>query len=347
MLPSQRSRLRLPLLIAVASVSLVPGGPVFGKWQIENFAQQAGMIRRLVASKGSRVVQQLVAEQTRYGAGTPGLVPREVSAHSAVIWYDAASHRTAGSAGFSCAAWRTCRIPAFAQTAVRRGAAAACDSVHSWGPSPQHAAELAIATEALATRDQIRLSAALQSVRHQSSLTGPPPSIQHRPQHASKAEDDAAPSGLPFDNYSHDGDRHAAAQQLSEQLEDVHGPPAPAADAVDLQSPGTRSAHSVAEAAALLQVSVPHISCSQIRYFNRCMLPWRCAAVCGKRPLSSVHRRRGFMLLMPCLMTCSPCCAAASERGAAAGEAEPAVAGPAAHGLLGAALAVHRLVSLF
>ena len=142
----------------------------------------------------------------------------------------------------------------FAQTAARRGAAAACDSVHSWGPILQHAAAPASTTEAAATGDQLRLIAALQSVRHQSSLTGPPPSIQHRPQHTSKAEAEATPAGLPFDNYSNDGDRHAAAQQLSEQLEDVHGPPAPATDAVDLQSPGTQSARSVAEAAALLQV---------------------------------------------------------------------------------------------
>jgi hypothetical protein len=129
--------------------------------------------------------------------------------------------------------------------------------VHSSGPNLQHAAALASTTEAEAIRDQIRLSAALQSVRRQSSLTGPPPSIQHRPQHTSKAEEEATPAGLPFDNYSNEhADRHAAAQQLSEQLEDVHGPPPPAADAVDLQSPGTQSARSVAEAAALLQVRV-------------------------------------------------------------------------------------------
>ena len=212
------------------------------------------MLRRLIASKGARLVQNIAAEQLSCGAATSGFVPGEASAHSAVIWLDAATHSAAGSAGFSSAAWQTCRRPAYAQTAVRRAAAAACDCVHSSRPVLQHAAALASSNEAAATRDQIRLSAALRSVRHQSSLTGPPPSIQHRPQHTSKAEDEATPNGLPFDNYSNDGDRHAAAQQLSEQLEDVHGPPAPAADAVDLQSPGAQSARSVAEAAALLQV---------------------------------------------------------------------------------------------
>jgi hypothetical protein len=248
------------------------------------------MFRRLVASKCSRILQQIAAEQTRCGAGISGFVPGEASAHSAVIWLDTANHSIAGSAGFRSAAWQTCRGSAFAQTAARRGAVAACDSVHSSGPILQHAAQLVSTNEAEVTSDLIRPSAALQTVRHQSSLTGPPPSIQHRPQHTSKAEDEATANGLPFDNYSNaHADRHAAAQQLSEQLEDVHGPPAPAADAVDLQSPGTQSARSVAEAAALLQVQTFHI----------CHLPRSSAsymhAAMGLRKLllSCAHQQHG------------------------------------------------------
>lgn len=230
-------------------------------------------------------MQQIAAEQLRRGAGPSVRRPGEASAHSAVIWLDAVSYSAAGSAGFSTAAWQTCRGSAFAQTAARQGAAAACDSVHSSGPILQHAAALASTTEAAAARDHTRLIAALQSVRRQSSLTGPPPSIQHRPQHTSKAEEEATPNGLPFDNYSNDGDRHAAAQQLSEQLEDVHGPPAPAADAVDLQSPGAQSARSVAEAAALLQVHyhIWHVPRSALPFMHAavmlCSSMWQISAV--------------------------------------------------------------------
>jgi hypothetical protein len=220
--------------------------------QIKASAQQAQMLRRLAASRASGLLRQQAAEQLRCGSCGFGLVYADLRDQSIA---DVASAGAARSASYSSTAWQTSAGLAFARVAGDHGGAAARDYV----PSAATSALLHAAQPAGVAHHSVRgisPSTALLTARQLSSFPGPPPNVQHRPQHATKAEDAAPISGELGDDGGHENgaERQSAAQMLSQQLEDIHGPPAPPADAVDLQSPGTQSATSMAEAAALLQV---------------------------------------------------------------------------------------------